>query len=191
MVDVSNVTNKPSNTPIEPKPNTLAALPVIDWIVHWLLKVLSALACLYMGFLILITCVDVVGRYFLNQPLPGSSELTEITLGLLIFSSIPVITYESKHIVVDLLDAWLPSVAKQLIRLFSYVLIGLGFWLIADYSGKLITRSLRRDVMTEYLEIPVGYIMLYAQAMCYITSFLMAILVFKIMLTHFKANKPA
>ena len=41
--------------------------------------------------MVLLTCVDVVGRYFLNRPLTGAFELTEHAMGALVFSSLPLV----------------------------------------------------------------------------------------------------
>ena len=161
----------------------LTPMPVLDIIVYLILKILMGIACALTTLLILVTCIDVIGRYFLNMPLMGGTEITEIALGLLVFSSIPVITYEKKHIVVDILDFLIPQFLKSFINIFSYALIGFGFWLLADYSTKLIKRAFRRDAVTEYLELPVGYIMVYAQITCYMTTLLMVILMMKTVLT--------
>ena len=163
--------------------DNLAPLPVVDTVVDWVLKILMALACILTTFLIFITCIDVIGRYFLNMPVMGGTEMTEIALGLLVFSSVPIITYQQKHIVVDILDFLIPQSVKWFINVVSYALIGFGFWLLADYSEKLIKRAFRRDVVSEYLELPIGYIMVYAQITCYVTVFLMIALMMKTVLT--------
>ena len=54
--------------------------------------------------LMVITLLDVVGRYFLNAPLAGAFELTRLAMGLLVFSALPLVTARERHIVVSLFD---------------------------------------------------------------------------------------
>lgn len=71
--------------------------------------VLGVVAALQLLALMLLTCVDVVGRYFLNRPLTGAFELTELTLGALIFSSLPLVALRRQHVTVDLFDRLVPA----------------------------------------------------------------------------------
>ena len=50
------------------------------------------------------TCIDVVGRYFLNSPLDGATELTQLMMGLIVFAILPTVCYREEHVSVDLLD---------------------------------------------------------------------------------------
>ncbi len=42
--------------------------------------------------LMLITCIDVVGRYVFNSPFTGSTELIKMAVGIAIFSILPIIS---------------------------------------------------------------------------------------------------
>lgn len=159
---------------------TTAHSPIwYDKILQFILSCLIFIASLSLVALILITCIDVVGRYFLNSPLMGSTELTEITLAIMVFTSLPIVSYYKKHIIVDLLETIIPPVVKRLVDIISYGLIAFMMVQISLYSEKLIARYFRREVVTEYLEIPIAYITLYAQYMGYITAVLMGILIVK------------
>lgn len=145
--------------------------------VDGVVSALMAWACLVLVFLIVITCIDVVGRYFLNSPLQGSTELTEMALAVLVFTSLPIITYHQRHIVVDILDSFLSPKLRFFIAQVSYGAIAFGFYYLAQVSDKLATRALRRGTLTEYLEIPQGYLIMFAQYTCYITIGLMVVLI--------------
>jgi TRAP-type C4-dicarboxylate transport system permease small subunit len=62
--------------------------------------------------IVVVTLLDVFGRYIFNRPLPGGFELTEIMMAVLIFVSMPVVTREDGHIKVDILDLMLPAGAR-------------------------------------------------------------------------------
>lgn len=67
---------------------------------EWVLSVFVALVLFY---LMALRCVDVVGRYGFNAPVPGASELTGLGLSLLIFGALPIVTARSEHVSVSLL----------------------------------------------------------------------------------------
>jgi len=70
---------------------------------------LGLLAAALMFCLMLLTCADVVGRYFFNKPVTGGFELTEMLLAALIFAGLPLVTLRGDHITVDLFDAVTPE----------------------------------------------------------------------------------
>ena len=64
--------------------------------------------------------VDVFGRYLLGIPLPGTSEITEIILGILIYIGLPYISKKEEHISVSLLSNYLPNNIKILRHIMEY-----------------------------------------------------------------------
>jgi len=70
---------------------------------------LGLLAAALIFCLMLLTCVDVVGRYFFNKPVMGGFELTEMLLAALIFAGLPLVTLRGEHIIVDILDPVTPD----------------------------------------------------------------------------------
>lgn len=76
-------------------------------------RVLGAIAALMLAAMVLLTCVDVVGRYFLNRPLTGAFELTEHAMGALVFSSLPLVALRRQHVTVDLFDRFVPAVWRR------------------------------------------------------------------------------
>ncbi len=150
-----------------------------DIILKIILSILTFIASVTLCALILITCIDVIGRYFLNAPLLGSTELTEMTLGILVFTSLPIVSYYKKHIVVDVLENFISDRMKRYTDILSYIMIAGGVYAISAYSEKLIQRAFKRGLVTEYLEIPTAYIIMYAQFMGYVTAVLMVALILR------------
>src|SRR5262245_59284243 len=70
---------------------------------------LGYIAGILLFCLMLLTCVDVVGRYFFNTPVTGGFELTEMMLAALIFFGLPLVTIRNEHVMVDLLDPVTPD----------------------------------------------------------------------------------
>jgi len=65
-------------------------------------KVLEALTALLLFLLMIVTVVDVGGRYFLGKPLPGSAEISAILLALVVYGAFPLVSQRREHITVDL-----------------------------------------------------------------------------------------
>lgn len=57
--------------------------------------------------MMLLTFVDVVGRYLFDQSVVGAFEITEIMMALLIFAGLPLVVRRKEHVTVDLVDRFL------------------------------------------------------------------------------------
>ncbi|WP_417680581.1 TRAP transporter small permease [Roseibium sp.] len=77
---------------------------VSDRVVLWTTRALSVLAALLLISMMVLTFVDVWGRYIFNSPVPGGFELTELMLATLIFAGLPLVTIGGEHITVDLIE---------------------------------------------------------------------------------------
>jgi len=101
---------------------------------------LGTIAAALMFCLMLLTCVDVVGRYFFNKPVTGGFELTEMLLAALIFAGLPLVTLRGDHITVDLFDPvtpdWLFRIQHALASLIGAACTGYLAWLpVAARNG--------------------------------------------------------
>src|SRR5262245_59408889 len=100
----------------------------------------------------MVSVVDVVGRYLFNRPLPGSSEITELLMATLIYAGLPLVSQRQAHIAVDLLDSVTPRavvpIRNAIIGLISIFVVGIIAWRLWAYADQL--RS-SKDV-TEYLK---------------------------------------
>ncbi|MBN0989245.1 TRAP transporter small permease [Amphritea pacifica] len=138
--------------------------------VKWLAFALEMIAATTLFLLMLLTCSDVVGRYFLSNSIDGTTELTEIALAILIFAEMPVITWRGGHVVVDILDRMMGRTVIKLLGLFSVFLIASSLYFIATQIYFLAERSFRRSEVTEFLQLPVGLIVEYIAFMSWITA---------------------
>lgn len=81
-----------------------------------------------------LTFLDVGGRKLLNNSIPGSLEMTELLMVIVIFSALPLVSERGEHIVFDSLDPlwpnWLRGIQLRLVHLVCAVaLMALG-WLM-------------------------------------------------------------
>lgn len=81
-----------------------------------------------------LTFVDVIGRYLFNRSVPGSFEITEIMMAVLIFAGLPLVSHREEHVSVDLVDHLVAPAVRRVQRraiefLSSALLAGLAYLL--------------------------------------------------------------
>lgn len=76
----------------------------------------GALAGLALFAIMLLTLVDVGGRKFADTSVPGSLELTELLMVVVIFAGLPLVSLRREHVVFDSLDRLLPAGMQRLQR---------------------------------------------------------------------------
>ncbi len=60
-----------------------------------------------------LTLVDVVSRKLLAGSIPGSLEVTELLLVVVIFAGLPLVSLHGEHVVFDSLDPLLPRALRR------------------------------------------------------------------------------
>jgi len=74
---------------------------------------LGVIAAALLFAMMLLTFVDVVGRYLFDQSVVGAFEITEIMMALLIFAGLPLVVRREEHVTVDLVDRLIPPRARR------------------------------------------------------------------------------
>lgn len=77
--------------------------------------------------IVVVTVIDVFGRYILSKPLPGAAEIIQFAMALTIFTGLPLITKDREHIAVDLLGhlrGWPRRVKQVVVDLVSLAVVG-------------------------------------------------------------------
>lgn len=123
--------------------------------------------------LMLLTFVDVIGRYFLGQPVPGGHVLVQCLVCMLVFTGLPLVVLDDEHLRVRLLDArmtqgqrkWRDLAVKLVIVGALAVLAGQMFWQTEYFSGNgEYFESIRIPVswMAGYAVVTTGIAVLFA-----------------------------
>jgi TRAP-type transport system small permease protein len=120
--------------------------------------------------LMLITFADVVARYLFNRPIRGAFELTELTLLVLIFAGLPLVSHADEHVTMDFIDRMLPQRAvPMLIRLVHALVAAVFFfltWQVVIKAGRIAGYGDTTDV----LRIRVGPFVYFMAAMIALTA---------------------
>ncbi|WP_355660526.1 TRAP transporter small permease [Halomonas salifodinae] len=125
--------------------------------------------------LMLLTTADVTGRYFFNNPILGTVELTQLMLAAVVFLSLPVVCWREAHISVDLLDAVFP---RSLIWFRQLVVNGVccaALWVMTRRVWALGERAFAWGDVTEFLRLPLGYLIYLMALMLGLSALLLAL----------------
>ena len=79
----------------------------------WLEGALSLTSGTVLFLMMMITAVDVIGRYVFNKPLSGGFEITEMLLAALIYCGLPLVSQRREHIVIDTFDPLMSARVKR------------------------------------------------------------------------------
>lgn len=109
--------------------------------------------------MMLLTFADVIGRYILNKPIFGASEMISALLALAIFSGLGVTNARDEHIMVELFV----DPARELLKPIFYEVVIQAFsvaamTLIAIVLFEHAVESYQLKSLTVVLEIPLYYI---------------------------------
>jgi len=137
---------------------------------RWIAFGFEVIAACGLFFLMMLTVADVFGRYLFNNGVDGAFEITQLGLAIIIFAEMPVVTWRGGHILVDLLDSTLGHKIVRILAMFSALAISTSFYVIGVRIWQLGERKLRRGEVTEYLELPVGYLIEYIAVMSWFTA---------------------
>ena len=101
--------------------------------------------------MMVLTFFDVVGRYLLNKPIRGGFEITELTLLVLIFAGLPLVSHADEHVTMDFIDRILPQrIARVWIRVVHAICAAIMFflaWQVWIKANRIASYSDTTDVL--------------------------------------------
>ena len=123
---------------------------------------LGAISATVLFVMMLLTAVDVAGRYLFSKPVPGGFELTEMMLAALIYCGLPLVSKRREHIVIDTFDTFMSRRVKRSLDVLadvvcSVTLAGIG-WLIFRRAARVADYGDTTAVLRLPLA-PVAYVM--------------------------------
>jgi TRAP-type C4-dicarboxylate transport system permease small subunit len=113
---------------------------------------ISACAAIIM---MLVIVVNVVGRFLLRKPLPGTIEIVEMLTSALIFFALAYTEHLRRHIHVELIVDRFPRRVRAVLASVMYFISGVFFLVMAWQGGLLIIESVTPLVTASHvLSIP-------------------------------------
>ncbi|MDX3895262.1 TRAP transporter small permease [Pusillimonas sp.] len=131
---------------------------------------LGGCAALFLMVMMVLTFIDVIGRYFFHSPVNGVYELTEVLLAFVVFFALPLVTLENGHITVSLFDPWFKGVGRKikelLISLMMVFVQAVMTWRLGLQARDLVSYG---DA-SMFLQIPYGWVACAMAAMAAIST---------------------
>ena len=120
--------------------------------------------------LMMVTGIDVIGRYLLNKPLTGAFELTELLLGALVFASLPLVSRAGGHVDVDLLVNSIPGRVRHVLNVMVGVLCATVLLFFAWRLWVLGVRQFADGAHSESLGVPFGLFAMFGAFTCVLAA---------------------
>jgi len=118
-------------------------------------RLLTYIGSIALALLMFLTIADVFGRYLFNQPVPGTFELTEMLMVLIVFLALGLAEHHNEHISLDLaynyFSSRLKKVTDLVVDLVNLVVVAAITWQLYDYS----VRMLDGNYTTAVLQLPI------------------------------------
>lgn len=128
-------------------------------------RLLLAVAAVTLFATLLLTLADVIGRYLLNAPINGKTELTRFMMAGLIAATLPVISAAGGHISVDLFDH---RFSRRGAAIRDLVTDGIAACALGVLSYWLVFRADRlqnRGYVSDFLHLPLHPVAYFVAAM--------------------------
>jgi tripartite ATP-independent transporter DctM subunit len=125
---------------------------------QWIDKAVNPLAsfinCIGAGLVLVIVSVigaDVCMRYLLNHPIPGTVEITEFVLPLVVFFSVAYAAVEKRHVGIDLFYEHLGDKSRAIVDAFTAILsvyvVSIITWRLFSYWVQQFITGERGDIL--------------------------------------------
>jgi len=118
-------------------------------------KILSQIGSVVLFVLVIMTAIDVTGRYLFSKPLPATYELTKFMFSITVFFGMAYFGILKRHIKINLLVDKFPPAAQNIIDSFTS-LLSLGMCIVLSWQAIVQTRVLQLDKLrSDIWHIPV------------------------------------
>ncbi len=88
-----------------------------------LIRIAEVATAFLLFVMMMLTFVDVIGRYLFTAPVFGAAEMIQFLLAMTIFGGLCLVNARDEHITVELLepqiDRWIPTARRIIVQLFS------------------------------------------------------------------------
>lgn len=133
-------------------------------------RLCSALSATALFGIMGLTLVDVVARKLLSGSVPGSLEVTELLLVVVIFAGLPLVSLHGEHVVFDSLDPLLPRAVRRLQGLVIDLLCAAGLAVIGWVMWTKAGQMLEYGDKTQQLGLTLGWFVYLMSALLFIAA---------------------
>jgi TRAP-type C4-dicarboxylate transport system permease small subunit len=133
------------------------------------------LAAFALFFMMAMTFLDVILRSTISNPIESATELTRFCMAIIVFSSLPIVSWKSGHIIVDLMDPFFGARAAKLRDILIDLICGVVLFWPAKRVWDLAERAREFGDVTEYMGVPQHYIGWFISFFAFVTAITLVI----------------
>jgi TRAP-type C4-dicarboxylate transport system permease small subunit len=152
-----------SGRPAAPRHRDEALRRLLEWLC-------GSLAAVALFAIMMLTLVDVTGRKMISQSVPGSLEVTELLMVVVIFAGLPLVSLAGEHVVFDSLDPWLPARVRRVQGLCVDMVCVLGLLGIAWVMWTMAGQRAGDGETTAQLKLPIAPFVYGMSVLCAVTA---------------------
>ena len=134
-----------------------------------LIRIAEIVTAILMFVMMMLTFVDVIGRYVFTAPVFGAAEMIQFLLAMTIFGGLCLINARDEHITVELfearLDRYIPRLRRIIVQVFSVVVMTI----IAIELYKFALDAQRIGTKTIVLEWPFAVVAFAVSGLCVVS----------------------
>ena len=135
-------------------------------------RLLRGILALVLFSMMALVFVDVIARYVFNDPIPGAFEITQLLMGLLVFSGLPLASRAGQHITISLMDGLFHGRARVLRRAAIETLSGAALLGLAWLLWRDAEKARGWGDYTAFLEIPLHPVLYFIALMSLLAALL-------------------
>lgn len=143
-------------------------------------RIINSVGTGILAIMMLLTVADVILRYFLNRPIPGSFEITVFMMVVLVSLSLAYTGLRGGHVNVDIVLTHIPPKARAILNSITGFICAVLFAVVSWQCVRQAMVLLESDLTSDVLYIP-------AYPFLLITSFGFAALAFAFIVRMFKS----
>lgn len=128
---------------------------ILGWFADPIAHRLNQIAGIFLIFMMLLTGLDVGMRYFLNAPIPGSFEIIQFIMPMVVTFGLAQCALKERHVQIDLITSLLPNRIQQYMKSISYLIMSAMFMLISWQSFVKANGMFSSGQYTEVLYLPI------------------------------------
>lgn len=151
-------------------------------VARWTRWVLTALVSTVMFSMMVLTTADVVGRALFDTPIKGSAEIISFMLAIVVFGSLPLVTWDEQHITVNLFERW---IGRSVQRALAFLLSAVSTAVVAAIAYRMWTQAslmAEGQHITGALEWPIAPIAYFMSVLSGFTALILLVITWRKMI---------
>lgn len=129
-------------------------MQLIKKIVKFFCEISAKIGMAAIFILLALTVCDVLGRFILNRPIPGTFEVTKILFALSVFFSLSVSQYRGENLGITILYDRFPRIVRVVLDIFSAILCIVTFSIAFRQTIAYAARMRNSGTITSVLRWP-------------------------------------